>query len=172
MDSVPSTKPPGTTTFAWPSRPTTKAVKRLSNCWTSTGRRVILMNGFDFKRHVFWLPAALADPSQNLWKLVYQTLNRSFTCARPARGAGPCATRCADDTRRGIAITKFAHGLPILCAQFFGEMFTRSGDWTRARKWLNNYLATDPSGREITPPARAAERGRQIGGLHLANPRP
>lgn len=85
MDSVPSTKPPGTTTFAWPSRPTTKAVKRLSNCWTSTGRRVILMNGFDFKRHVFWLPAALADPSQKVWKLVYQTLNRSFTCARPAR---------------------------------------------------------------------------------------
>jgi hypothetical protein len=135
------------------------------------GRRVILMNGFDFKRHVFWLPGALADPSLKVWKLVYQTLNRSFTCARPARGAGRCATRCADDTRRGSAITKFAFGLPILCAQFFGEMFTRSGDWTRARKWLNNY-ATDPSGREITPPARAAERGRQIGGLHLANPRP
>ena len=30
-----------------------------------------MMNGFDFKGHVFWLPAALADPSQKVWKLVY-----------------------------------------------------------------------------------------------------
>jgi hypothetical protein len=29
------------------------------------------MNGFDFKGHVFWLPAALDDPSQKLWKRVY-----------------------------------------------------------------------------------------------------
>ena len=29
------------------------------------------MNGFDFKGHVFWLPAPLADPSQGVWKRVY-----------------------------------------------------------------------------------------------------
>ena len=31
----------------------------------------------------------------------------------------------------------------MLGAQSFGEMFTPIGDWTRARQWLNNYLATD-----------------------------
>lgn len=89
MASVPSTKPPGTTTFAWPSRPTTKAVKRLSNCWTGTGRRVILMNGFDFKRHVLWLPAALADPSQKVWKLVYQTLKSLIHMREARQGCRP-----------------------------------------------------------------------------------
>jgi len=43
-----------------------KAVK-LTDCWT----RVSLMNGFDFKGHVSFLPAAQADPSQKLWKRVY-----------------------------------------------------------------------------------------------------
>ena len=35
------------------------------------GASVILMNGFDFKGHVSFLPAAQADPSQKLWKRVY-----------------------------------------------------------------------------------------------------
>ena len=43
-----------------------KAVK-LTDCWT----KVILINGFDFKGHVSFLPAAQADPSQKLWKRVY-----------------------------------------------------------------------------------------------------
>ena len=29
------------------------------------------MNSFDFKGHGFWLPAALEDPSQKVWKRVY-----------------------------------------------------------------------------------------------------
>ena len=29
------------------------------------------MNGFDFKGHVFFLPAAQADPGQKVWKRVY-----------------------------------------------------------------------------------------------------
>jgi hypothetical protein len=72
------------------------------------GASVILMNGFDFKGHVFWLPAALADPSQKVSKLVYTTLNRSATCARPRQGCRP--------VRPNVA-----HGLPILCAQSLGK---------------------------------------------------
>ena len=41
------------------------------------------MNGFDFKGHVFRLPAALADASQKVWKLVYHDA-KSFIYMREA----------------------------------------------------------------------------------------
>jgi hypothetical protein len=105
--AAPSTKPSGTTTFKWPSMPTTKAIKRLTNCWNQYGVSVILMNGFDFKGHVFWLPAALTDPSQKVWKLIYHDAKSLIYMREPPPGV-----------------------------QSLGEMSTRIGDWTKAASGL------------------------------------
>lgn len=53
------------------------------------GAKGHLMNGFDFKRHVLWLPAALADPSQKVWKLVYQTLKSLIHMREARQGCRP-----------------------------------------------------------------------------------
>jgi hypothetical protein len=107
------------------------------------GVSVILMNGFDFKGHVFWLPAALADPSQKVWKLVYHDPKSLIYMREPPPGVEALPPLDALSTLEEQCNYNVAHGLPTLCAQSLGEMFTRIGDWTRARQWLNNYLATD-----------------------------
>jgi hypothetical protein len=94
------------------------------------GASVILMNGFDFKGHVFWLPAALADPSQKVSKLVCHDA-KSLSYMREA----PPGVQ-ARAPQRGARPAHIVRAVP-------GKMFTRIGDWTRARQWLNNYLATD-----------------------------
>ena len=47
------------------------------------------MNGFDFKGHVFWLPAPLADPSQKVWKLVYHDAKSLIYMREPPPGVWP-----------------------------------------------------------------------------------
>jgi hypothetical protein len=130
------------------------------------------MNGFDFKGYVFWLRAALANPGQKVWKLVHHDAKSLIYMREPPPGVQALAPLDALSTLEEQCNCNVARACPYCARSRWGEMFTRIGDRTRARRWLNNYLATDPSGREITPPARAAERSRQIGGLHLAKPRP
>lgn len=107
------------------------------------GVSVILMNGFDFKGHVFWLPAALTEPSQKVWKLVYHDAKSLIYMREPRRGAGPSATRCAEHTRRAVQLQGRQWPAHIVARSPWGKCSHAIGDWTKARQWLSNYLATD-----------------------------
>jgi hypothetical protein len=108
------------------------------------GVQVIVMPGFDFKGHLYFLAAALADPSQNDWKLVYQDNKDVIYMRQPPTGVQPLPSLDALASLEQQCHFNTAHGLDVTCAQSLGEMFARIGDWKRARAWLMNYLAVDP----------------------------
>ena len=88
------------------------------------------------------LPAALTDPSQRVRELVYHAKSLIYM-PEPLPGVQALPPLDALSTLEEQCNYNVAHGLPTLCAPSLGEMFTRIGDGTKARQWLNNYLATD-----------------------------
>ena len=107
------------------------------------GPEVILMNGFDFKGNVMLLAAALADPVQTEWKLVYHDAKSLVYMRHPPPGVEPLKSLDALSSLEEQCSYNFDHGLPPFCARSLGDVFMRIGDWTRARKWLNTYLTVD-----------------------------
>lgn len=108
------------------------------------GVQVIVMPGFDFRGGVFFLAAALADPSQTDWKLVYQDMKEVIYMRQPPPGVQPLPSLDALGSLEQQCNLNTQHGLTPTCAQSLGAMFAKIGDWRRARQWLMNYLAIDP----------------------------
>lgn len=80
------------------------------------------------------MPAALTDPSQKVWKLVYHDAKSLIYMREPRRGCRLFRHSDAPSTLEEQSNYNVAHGLSTLCAQPLGEMFTRIGDWTKARQ--------------------------------------
>jgi hypothetical protein len=106
------------------------------------GIEVILMNTFEPSGGIVYLLApSLADPNQNTWKLVHQDSRTLLFMRTPPPGVTPLnsmevfahmETECATEIEHEPQYTR--------CARSLGQIFSRLGDFRRARKWVGVYL--------------------------------
>ena len=116
------------------------------------GVQVIVMDGFDFNGQVYFLAAALADPSQKEWKLVYQDVKSVVYMREPPPGVQPLPSLDALSALEAQCNYNVDHGLGPACERSLGDVFMRVGDWKRSRKWLGDYLSVngqDPLARRM-----------------------
>jgi hypothetical protein len=124
----------------------TAAGKTTDDLLRQYGVQAIVMNGFDSQGNLQFLAAALSDPSQKEWKLVFQD-SKEFIYMRqvpPGVQALPSITALTtleDQCRFGIQY----RATTAKCARALGDMFLTIGDRTRARHWLATYLTKDPT---------------------------
>src|SRR5271157_1169550 len=114
------------------------------------GIQVILMGGFEYlSGTAYLLPAALSDPSQKEWKLVYQDAQAVVYMRYPPPGVAPLNSLEALTSMEAQCAEHIQH-LPLepRCAKGLGDLFSRIGDSARARRWMAFYLehriAPDP----------------------------
>jgi hypothetical protein len=103
------------------------------------GIDVIIMDCFEsVSGHAFYLPAALADPSQKEWKLVYQDVHDVIYMRNPPPDVTPLQSldalvgmerQCAFYVQNGQAA----------CARGLVDIFSRIGDRERLLKWQQVY---------------------------------
>jgi hypothetical protein len=106
------------------------------------GIQVIVMEGFEFSSgEPYLLPAALADPSQKDWKLVYQDAEAVVFMRHPPPGVEPLNSLDALTSMESQCAEHIQHmpGQPR-CARGLGDLFARIGDTARARRWMAFYL--------------------------------
>ena len=106
------------------------------------GIQVIVMDGFEFtSAETYLLPAALSDPSQKEWKLVYQDAEAVVFMRHPPPGVEPLNSLEALTSMESQCAGHIQHlpGQPR-CARGLGQLFARIGDTARARHWMAFYL--------------------------------
>jgi hypothetical protein len=106
------------------------------------GIQVIVMDGFEFTSgEPYLLPAALSDPSQKEWKLVYQDAQAVVFMRHPPPGVEPLNSLEALTSMEAQCAEHIQHlpGQPR-CARGLGDLFARIGDTPRARRWMVFYL--------------------------------
>ena len=100
------------------------------------------MDGFEFTSgEPYLLPAALSDPSQKEWKLVYQDAQAVVFMRHPPPGVEPLNSLDALTSMESQCAEHIQHlpGQPR-CARGLGDLFARIGDTARARRWMVFYL--------------------------------
>jgi hypothetical protein len=106
------------------------------------GVEVIVMNPFEYSTGTLYLLApSLADPARTEWKLVYRDPQALILMRQPPDGVTPL------DSIEVIAQIEDACQLhldrePSLprCARSLAQTYAKLGDFTRARRWLGEYL--------------------------------
>jgi hypothetical protein len=106
------------------------------------GVQVIVMNTFQYSNGLTYLLAPwLADPRQNEWKLVYNDPQAMVLMRRPPSGVA------VFDSMQVLAHMEAECGLHIekepqytRCARALGQVFSKIGDYGRAKQWLGVYL--------------------------------
>jgi len=106
------------------------------------GIQVLVLEGFDrFSGKVYLLPAALADPRQQEWKLVYSDSKGVVFMRHPPAGVQPLNSlealgsielQCREQVQHDPAKPR--------CARGIGELYAQIGNAGRARQWLQFYL--------------------------------
>ncbi len=105
------------------------------------GIDIILMDGFDYTTGaVYLLPAALADPRQTEWKLVYRDAQALIYMRHPPAGVQPLNSLEALAALEDQCRTYVEHdpGRPA-CAMGLVDLFTKIGDPARAQRWRLAY---------------------------------
>ena len=106
------------------------------------GVQTLVINGFEYENGLTYLLApALADPQQTEWKLVYGDSAAMVFMRRPPQGV---------EAQPGLRVLDYleqqcdAHltGEPEYprCARALGQVFSKVGDFQRARRWLGRYI--------------------------------
>jgi hypothetical protein len=118
------------------------------------GIQAIVMNTFEYTTGpVYLLAPALADPAQTTWKLVYNDPQALVFMRTPPPGVRPLnpldvLTHMEDEC--GLHIEHEPES--ARCARSLGQIFTKVGDFSRARKWVGIYLehphAPDPEAEQ------------------------
>jgi hypothetical protein len=107
------------------------------------GIDVIVMDGFEpVSGGAYYLPAALADPAQKGWKLVYQDIHDVIYMRNPPPDVKPLNSLDALATMEAQCAFLSEHNAPA-CTRGMYDIFTRIGDRERARKWLEIYRASN-----------------------------
>lgn len=109
----------------------------------SYGVDVIVMNGFDYKGQLYYLPAALADPVQKKWKLVFADPKAVIFMRTPPPDVKPLPSLDALTGLENQCTFNVKMGLAPRCAQSLADTFMKIGDWKRGREWAKNYLLVD-----------------------------
>ena len=99
------------------------------------GIDIIVMSCFDpISGAACYLPAALADPEQTEWTLVYRDARALIYTRRPAADVQPLNSGESLDGMEENCLGLMREGAPA-CARGMIDVFTRIGDQARARKW-------------------------------------
>jgi hypothetical protein len=106
------------------------------------GIEAILMNTFEYTTGpVYLLAPALADPAQTAWKLVYNDAQALVFMRTPPPGVQPLNSLDVLTHMEDECALHIAHEPSTTrCARSLGQIFTRAGDFSRARKWVGIYL--------------------------------
>jgi hypothetical protein len=103
------------------------------------GIDVIVMDGFEpMSGTAYFLPAALADPSQKEWKLVYQDVHDVIYMRNPPPGVPVLQSLDALSGMERQCEFYVQHGQP-LCSRGMMNIFGRIGDRARLQKWAAVY---------------------------------
>ena len=105
------------------------------------GIEVIVMDGFEYTSGTpYLLPAALSDPSQKEWKLVYQDAAAVVYMRHPPPGVEPLNSFVALASMEAQCSTNLDHQPGrSKCASGLADLFARIGDGVRARRWQAIY---------------------------------
>lgn len=103
------------------------------------GIDIIMMDGFDpIGGGAYYLPAALADPSQKEWKLVYQDIHNVIYMRNPPPGLPVLKSLDALTAIEQQCMFWVEHTQP-LCSRGMVDIFGRIGDRERHKKWMAIY---------------------------------
>ena len=107
------------------------------------GVQAIVMNSFEYTNGlVYLLGPALADPRRTDWKLVYSDAQAMVFLRHPPPGVEPLdSLRVLDHMEAECALHIEREPQCPRCARGLGQVLTRIGDFTRARRWIGVYLA-------------------------------
>jgi hypothetical protein len=106
------------------------------------GVDVIVMDGFEpLSGLAYYLPAALADPAQKEWKLVYQDIHDVIYMRHPPPDVAVLNSIDALNTLEKQCAFFVQHGAPA-CSRGLWDVFTKIGDRERARRWLEVFRTT------------------------------
>jgi hypothetical protein len=115
----------------------------------------IVMNGFEYTSgQVMLLAAALSDPAQKDWKLVYEDNVAAVFMRHPPPGVQPLPNQYALVSMGQQCQNHIAHDpYHPRCARGMSELFLRIGDQAQARQWMAYYLnhkaAPDPEAEQM-----------------------
>lgn len=99
------------------------------------GIDVIVMDSFEpVSGAAYYLPAALADPRQTEWKLVYRDAHALIYMRRPPPDVQPLDGLAGLEAMEDQCSFLLDDGAPA-CTQGMVDVFARIGDEERARKW-------------------------------------
>jgi hypothetical protein len=99
------------------------------------GIDIIVMECFEPVRGAaYYLPAALADPQQTDWKLVYRDAHDLIYMRHPPPDIQPLNTLDGLDGMEDQCSFLMSDGAPA-CAKGMVDVFSRIGDQARAQKW-------------------------------------
>jgi hypothetical protein len=118
------------------------------------GVQAILMNGFEFATgNVYLLAPALADPQQTEWKLVYSDSQAMVFLRHPPPDVEPLSSLKVLESLEAECDLHLQHEPQYpRCARSLGQVFSRVGDYARARRWIGRYLSLphdrDPEAEE------------------------
>ncbi len=118
------------------------------------GIQTIVMNTFEYSGgQVYLLAPALADPAQTAWKLVYNDPQALVFMRTPPPGVQPLNSLDVLTHMEDECEVHIAHEPEYTrCARSLGQIFTKIGDFSRARKWVRTYLdhphAPDPDAEQ------------------------
>ncbi len=99
------------------------------------GIDVIVMDGFEtYGGGAYYLPAALADPAQKEWKLVFQDDHDVIYMRRPPPDIPVIRSIDALAAMERQCVVLVNHGTP-LCARGMMDIFGRIGDRVRYQRW-------------------------------------
>jgi hypothetical protein len=99
---------------------------------------VIVMPMIDYAGRVYLLPAALSDPSQQEWKLVFADPRAVIYMKTPPQGVAPLPPAMAlnaMDAQCNLMLDQLGDD----CAQGVGKLYAKIGDATRAAQWMAVY---------------------------------
>jgi hypothetical protein len=99
------------------------------------GIDIVAMDCFEPVRGAaYYLPAALADPQQTDWKLVYRDVHDLIYMRHPPPDVAPLNSLDGLDGMEAQCSFLMADGAPA-CATGMVDVFSRIGDEARAQKW-------------------------------------
>jgi hypothetical protein len=123
------------------------------------GVRTIVMNGFEYTNGLTYLLApSLADPQQKEWKLVYGDSAAMVFMREPPAGVEVQPPLRVLDYLEQQCDAHITHEPKYpRCARALGQVFSKVGDFRRARRWLGRYIELKP-----TPDREAENAWRRL----------
>lgn len=118
------------------------------------GIQLIVMNSFEYSNGLLYLLApSLADPAQKTWKLVYSDPQAMVMMREPPAGVQAMnPARVLDHIEQECDLHIEKEPKYPRCARALGQMFSKMGDFTLARRWVGIYLshphAPDPEAEQ------------------------